>query len=1078
MAGHSVTVRVDGDTRDFEKALKNLGKKTQAGLADIKAGIDLTSAAAKSLFNVAAGGVKYTAGIEQLQTSFEVMTGSAEKAAEVIERLRRMGAETPFETADLASTTQLLMQYGFTADDALEKMRMLGDVAQGNKEALNSIALGYAQMMSAQKVNLQDIKQMINGGFNPLQEIAERTGESMGSLYERISKGTMSVDEITASLRAATSEGGKFFGSMDKQSQTLNGKLSTLKDNADQLIGSLTEGMSNELRDSLLPLANNMISELQAAFDARGMEGLLDAATGMLPDLLNMMTGRIEDSIDSLQKFAPKAVSNIMKGIPGAIRGTTSVLPQITAALFEVSGLVVTELVAMLPELVPVVVEGFAEMLASSLRGVGKLIGGFYDGIEQIIHKGQTKVLGMWIDDEKIAKYDFTLDVDVDADNAYRNIETAYGNIRAALSTDLLTDEQRGEITGMIGEDYQAIYDKLLSFGLSESDAQPIAQAVTDANEVLVAELNKLDVGVPGETILKWFAEAKGSKIALTAAMKSAGLDENEISQVTAVYDGMLGKVTDGTPSIMQAIYDKLTDGKPDDTQTVETLRGQIDSYVQGLLIGLDTAYQNELAQLDTTAADYQEKKAALDEWYASTKSSITGMNTNMQSLVTTLAGAPTSVVQARMDEFIEMEQYLFRIEEEINSLTGKAKSAAENAFQVVRSGAKTDEETINLAVSLKATEYKVDVQEAEDTYNAAMEKLNESFGKGEITKEEYEAEAATIEADKQAAINAAIETYQSALGEIFAGVAEAEGNLAAVESSGAKAQAIQMINNLMQEISNVGWENVDPTQKAAVAQTLTEILGQGFSVEDMEFFGAGPILSAAIGKLADGLDLSLFSGQLGGIYGKAIEDGILAGTAFDTTDETAQLAAIFSSVASGAVTSAAADLENAGETAISTAVDEMDDYAGAYAGGEDTIDGLLAALKAHKAALRIAGREAGNAFVSGYKSVMQIQSPSRVMMEAGKFTGEGLEIGLRESMEKAIATAESIVGRLSTGASFKSISFVGNMPNLQQEIALANEQNPVNLYINGRQMGKVMAADNASAQNAYNRTIALGVGK
>lgn len=162
MPGHSVTVKIDGDTRDFEKTLKNLGEKTKAGLADVKAGIDMTAAAAKSLFNVASSGVKYTAGIEQLQTSFEVMTGSAEKAAEVVNRLRTMGAETPFETADLAGTTQLLMQYGFTADDALEKMRMLGDIAQGNKEALSSIALGYAQMSSAQKVNLQDIKQMIN----------------------------------------------------------------------------------------------------------------------------------------------------------------------------------------------------------------------------------------------------------------------------------------------------------------------------------------------------------------------------------------------------------------------------------------------------------------------------------------------------------------------------------------------------------------------------------------------------------------------------------------------------------------------------------------------------------------------------------------------------------------------------------------------------------------------------------------------------------------------------------------------------------------------------------------------------
>lgn len=162
MAGGSVKIRIDGDSSGFESTLKVVTEKTKAGLADVKAGIDMASAAISKFAEVAKKGIDYNAQIEQLQTSFEVMTGSAEKAEETVKRLRVMGAETPFETADLASVTQLLMQYGFTADDALEKMSMLGDIAQGNKEAMVSIATGYAQMSSAGKVNLQDIKQMIN----------------------------------------------------------------------------------------------------------------------------------------------------------------------------------------------------------------------------------------------------------------------------------------------------------------------------------------------------------------------------------------------------------------------------------------------------------------------------------------------------------------------------------------------------------------------------------------------------------------------------------------------------------------------------------------------------------------------------------------------------------------------------------------------------------------------------------------------------------------------------------------------------------------------------------------------------
>ena len=169
-ANGSITIRIDGDASPFERTLNSIGDKSKriiSGIGTVSKGVAKGAtvvygaiSAAMSVAGVAS--VKYNANIERLQTSFATMTGSAEKAAEVVERLRTMGASTPFETADLVQVTQLLMQYGFTADDAIDKMSMLGDIAQGNADAMVSIATGYAQMSSAGKVNLQDIKQMIN----------------------------------------------------------------------------------------------------------------------------------------------------------------------------------------------------------------------------------------------------------------------------------------------------------------------------------------------------------------------------------------------------------------------------------------------------------------------------------------------------------------------------------------------------------------------------------------------------------------------------------------------------------------------------------------------------------------------------------------------------------------------------------------------------------------------------------------------------------------------------------------------------------------------------------------------------
>ena len=255
----------------FNKGLKNLGSIAAKGMAVLAGAV---AGVATAMGTGIALGVKYNASIEQYQTSFEVMTGSADKAAEVIERLKKVGAETPFELPELADTTQLLMNYGFTADDAMDKMMMLGDISQGSADKMSRIATAYGQMSSAGKVSLEDVKQMIEAGFNPLQEISESTGESMASLYKRISKGTLSVDEITASMERATSEGGKYFQSMEKQSQTVNGLISTLKDNAQQLLGEVVKPISESMAKELLPSAINALEQLTTAFQTEGVDGI------------------------------------------------------------------------------------------------------------------------------------------------------------------------------------------------------------------------------------------------------------------------------------------------------------------------------------------------------------------------------------------------------------------------------------------------------------------------------------------------------------------------------------------------------------------------------------------------------------------------------------------------------------------------------------------------------------------------------------------------------------------------------------------------------------------------------------
>lgn len=268
---------LSNNMNDADDASKKLGdgftvlKGTMANLAS-----QAISKVVDGFKSLVGGAVDYQKSMEYYTTSFTVMTGSADKASETVQKLADIGATTPFDMPQLADATSLLMNFGFSADDAVDSMMMLGDISQGNADKLNSIARAYGKMNSAQKVTLEDINMMIDAGFNPLQEISEKTGESMQSLYDRISKGKMSVDEITESMKRSTSEGGKYFQSMDAQSQTLDGRLSTLSDTVNSKLGEALQPILQKAADEWIPNVTNAIDNMD-----------VDSVVSVIDDLIS-----------------------------------------------------------------------------------------------------------------------------------------------------------------------------------------------------------------------------------------------------------------------------------------------------------------------------------------------------------------------------------------------------------------------------------------------------------------------------------------------------------------------------------------------------------------------------------------------------------------------------------------------------------------------------------------------------------------------------------------------------------------------------------------------------------------------
>lgn len=386
MAGYDGSLKFDTEISEkgFNSGITKLGSLAKGGMSVLAGAIGSVTAA---LGAGAVAGLKYNASIETYQTSFEVMTGSAEKAAEVIERLKKVGAETPFELPDLADTTQLLMNYGLTADEAMDKMMMLGDISQGSADKMSRIAMAYGQMSSAGKVQLEDIKQMIEAGFNPLQEISESTGESMSSLYDRISKGTLSVDEITASMERATSAGGKYYQSMQKQSQTFSGMISTLKDNAQQLLGEVVQPISDSMVSTLLPAAIDAIDQMTDAFQTQGVDGLIQAGSQILA---NVATG-IAQGLPELLTLGLQIITSVLEGLtanaPQIITAGGQILQALVSGMLQLLPAVGQFVVTLLAELYTQITAAAPTLLQKGYELLSNIVDGFVQGIPEALPK-------------------------------------------------------------------------------------------------------------------------------------------------------------------------------------------------------------------------------------------------------------------------------------------------------------------------------------------------------------------------------------------------------------------------------------------------------------------------------------------------------------------------------------------------------------------------------------------------------------------------------------------------------------------------------------------------------------------
>ncbi len=256
--------RVEGLNNSFrntERASSSFSSTMGTGFKSL---IGLVGALGISLGVVGSIGAVFNMGVqmEQTNTKFEVLLGSAEKAKNMLGELNAYADATPYSNEGIIKGSETMLGFGIAHEKVMGNMKMLGDVAMGNEEKLGGLSLVYSQIMATGRLMGQDLLQLINQGFNPLQVISENTGISMGDLKKKMEQGAISANMIEEAFRLATSEGGRYYNMSNKMAETAGGKWSTMMGTLKNVVAKIGMSFANwvsPLIDIGIAVTNNII---------------------------------------------------------------------------------------------------------------------------------------------------------------------------------------------------------------------------------------------------------------------------------------------------------------------------------------------------------------------------------------------------------------------------------------------------------------------------------------------------------------------------------------------------------------------------------------------------------------------------------------------------------------------------------------------------------------------------------------------------------------------------------------------------------------------------------------------------
>ena len=274
---------------------KKAGKSVKEGFLENFNKIGIAVQSVRNIASVAAGILSpiFEEGMarQNAVSDFETLLyGDRDAAEKLAKDIRSTDAAKLYGTSAINENVKMMLGYGVDTETSFQVTEALGDIAMGNKDKMNSLAMAFSQMSGLGVLQTQDWKQMVGAGFNPFNQMAKELGKSKDELNTMMSKGLITSDMVKDAFLHATQlsyknkkgetlytyneqeakensadgtyEKGQFYGSAESTlKNTLSGRIANVKSGFDDLKAKLFE-LALPIAEKILPLITDHVFPL------------------------------------------------------------------------------------------------------------------------------------------------------------------------------------------------------------------------------------------------------------------------------------------------------------------------------------------------------------------------------------------------------------------------------------------------------------------------------------------------------------------------------------------------------------------------------------------------------------------------------------------------------------------------------------------------------------------------------------------------------------------------------------------------------------------------------------------------